>query len=306
MISRPGRLLAETGKATPQAILEKASQPGRQSPGPLARALEDFFADSGLAFAADHYARRQAERRRRQIEQPPEPLRPAVDRWAAAMTTTAQHGAWQAGTRPRSDRTITDELSVLRDLALFLITERGKTDWATFQADDLEAFLALRPASRGRRLTILRSSFGWARASHVTLASPAGRLPAARHRGYHCRTLPVAEQRRLFCRWTSGDPAVRPHEALAGLLALLHATPSRELRHLEVSDIDAAARTLRLGCRPHPVPWTRPPGRRCSAAWTIANSSAPATLTSSSRHTQRHGAPRPRTDTWSGSWTRPA
>ena len=41
---------------------------------------------------------------------------------------------------------------------------------------------------------------------------------------------------------------------LAGLLALLHATPSRELRSLTVADIDATARTIRLGHRPHPVP----------------------------------------------------
>lgn len=252
MISRLGRLLAETGKATPQAILAKASQPGRQSPGPLARALEDFFTDSGLAFPAGHSARRQAERRQRRIEQTPEPLRSAVDRWAAAMTT-AQHRARQAGTRPRSDRTVTDELSVLRDLAQFLTAERGKTGWAAVQAGDLEAFLALRPASRGRRLTILRSFFRWARASRLVLANPAARLPAARHRGYHCCTLPVAEQRRLFRRWTT-DPAVHPHEALAGLLALLHATPSRELRHLKVADIDAATQTLGLGQRPHPVP----------------------------------------------------
>jgi site-specific recombinase XerD len=252
MISRLGRLLAETGTAAPQAILEKASQPGRQSPGPLARALEDFFTDTGLAFASDHRACREATRRQRRLDQTPTSLRPAVARWASAMIA-AQQRARQAGTRPRSDHTLTDELSVLRDIARFLIAERGKADWATVQAADLEAFLALRPASRGRRLSILRSFFRWARASRLVLANPAARLPAARSAGYRCRSLPVAEQRRLFRRWTT-DPDVHPHEALTGLLALLHATPSRELRHLTLADIDTAARTVRLGRRPHPVP----------------------------------------------------
>lgn len=95
MISRLGRLLAETGTATPQAILEQATRPGR-SAGTLARALEDFFTDAGLAFPADHAARREAARRQRRIEEIPEPLRPAVARYAAALTT-AQQRARRAG-----------------------------------------------------------------------------------------------------------------------------------------------------------------------------------------------------------------
>ena len=251
MISRLGRLLAETGTATPQAILEQATRPGR-SAGTLARALEDFFTDAGLAFPADHAARREAARRQRRIEEIPEPLRPAVARYAAALTT-AQQRARRAGTRPRADRTLADDLAVLRDLALFLANGQGKTDWATVQAADLEAFLALRPASRARRLTTIRSFFRWARASRLVLANPAARIRAGRPRGYHPRTLAVTEQRRLFRRWTT-DPAVHPHEALTGLLALLHAAPSQDLRNLKVTDIDATARTIRLGRRPHPVP----------------------------------------------------
>jgi site-specific recombinase XerD len=251
MISRLGRLLAETGKATPQVILEKTSQPGR-SAGTLARALEDFFTDAGLAFPVDHAARREAARRQRRVEQTPGTLRPAVARYTAALAT-AQQRARRAGTRPRSDRTLAGELAVLRDLARFLAAEQAKTDWATIQAADLEAFLAQRPASRARQLSILRAFFRWARSSRLVLADPAAGLSASRHRGYHPRTLPVAEQRRLFRRWTT-DPAVHPHEALTGLLALLHATPSRELRNLTAAGIDAAARTIRLGHRPHPVP----------------------------------------------------
>ena len=119
MISRLGRLLAEAGTATPQVILEQASpRPGR-SAGTLARALEDFFTDAGLAFPADHAARREAARRQRRVEETPEPLRQAVARYAAAMTT-AQQRARRAGTRPRADRTLAGDLAVLRDLARFL------------------------------------------------------------------------------------------------------------------------------------------------------------------------------------------
>ena len=250
MIGRLGRLLAETGKATPQAILEQASRPGR-SAGTLARALEDFFTDAGLAFPADHAARREVARRQRRVEETPGPLRQAVARYAAAMTT-AQQRARRAGTRPRADRTLAGELAVLRDLARFLAAGQAKTDWATVQAADLEAFLTRRPASRARQLSILRAFFRWARASRVILTDPAAGIRAGRPRGYYPRTLAVAEQRRLFRRWTAG--LAHPHEALAGLLALLHATPSRELRNLKVTDIDATARTIRLGRRPHPVP----------------------------------------------------
>lgn len=251
MISHLGRLIAETGKAAPQALLENASRPGR-SAGSLARALEDFFTDTGLAFPAGHGARREAARRQRRVGETPEPLRPAVARYAAALTS-AQQRARRAGTRPRTDQTIAGELAVLRDLARFLTAERAKTDWAITQAADLEAFLARRPASRARLLTILRSFFRWAKASRLVLANPAAGLSAGRRRGFRGRTLAVSEQRRLFRRWTS-DPAVHPHEALTGLLALLHATPSRELRNLKVADADATARTIRLGHRPHPVP----------------------------------------------------
>jgi site-specific recombinase XerD len=251
MISRLGRLLAEPGTATPQALMERASRPGR-SAGTLARALEDFFTDAGLAFPADHPARREAAGRQRRIGETPAPLRPAVARYAAALTT-AQQRARRAGTRPRADRTLTDELGTLKDLACFLAAQKSKTGWATVQAADLEAFLAQRPASRARRLTVLRSFFRWAKTSHLVLADPAAGLSARKHRGYHPRTLTIAEQRRLFRRWTT-DPAVHPHEALAGLLALLHATPSRELRNLTITDIDATTRTIRLGRRPHPVP----------------------------------------------------
>lgn len=166
---------------------------------------------------------------------------------------TAQQRSRRAGTHPRSDRTLTDELAILKDLARFLADEQGKTAWATAQATDLEAFLTRRPASRSRRLSITRSFFRWTRTSRLILTDPTAGLSTRQPRGYHPHTLTVAEQRRLFRRWTT-DPDIHPHEALTGLLALLHATPSKDLRTLKITDIDTTARTIRLGHRPHPVP----------------------------------------------------
>jgi integrase len=83
-------------------------------------------------------------------------------------------------------------------------------------------------------------------------------------------------QRELFRRWTTGDHG-HPHEALMGILALLHGASSTEVRLLQITDIDPLAQTVRLGKRPHPVPldpasWTVL--QRCLAhreAWATAN-----------------------------------
>lgn len=47
---------------------------------------------------------------------------------------------------------------------------------------------------------------------------------------------------------------VHPHEALLGILALLHGASSSEVRYLRLGGIDPAARTIRRGQRSHPVP----------------------------------------------------
>jgi len=57
----------------------------------------------------------------------------------------------------------------------------------------------------------------------------------------------------LFRRWTT-DTTAHPHEALLGMLALLHGASSQEVRLLRCEDIDEAERTVRLGRRPTPVP----------------------------------------------------
>src|ERR1700761_6996883 len=82
------------------------------------------------------------------------------------------------------------------------------------------------------------------------LADPTRDLAAREPWGFTGRTLRLDEQRELFRRWTTGGDA-HPHEALLGILALLHGASGDEVRHLRVNHIDETARTARLGSRPH-------------------------------------------------------
>lgn len=251
MISHLGQLLSEPGPASPPALLERARRPGR-SIGALARTLEDFFVDMHLAFPIDHEGRFSANRRQRRIGETPEPLRSAIARYADALVA-GQGRARRAGTRPRSDRTIADDVAILRDLARFLISERAKTDWAAVDVADIEAFLADKPLSRPRRRGVAGQFFRWAKSQRIVLTNPTIAVPNGRIGGFRGRTLSLAEQRRLFRRWTT-DPDAQPHECLVGLLALLHAASSAQLRHLKIPDIDPVRQTIKLDGRPHPVP----------------------------------------------------
>jgi site-specific recombinase XerC len=222
--------------------------------GSLARALEDFFTDHRLAIATDQAERLAATRRRRRIDAAPGPLRPAVAGFAGFLLQ-ARERARRAGTRPRSDHTIEAALATVRDLARFLDSHRGKRDWALVDVGDLEAFLATLPKARKRRLTGLRQFFAVAKAQRLVLVDPTRGLHAKQPNGFVGQTVDLAQQRRLFRCWTTtDDPAVHPHEALLGILALLHGASSREVRLLRRDQVDPAARTVRLGSRPHPVP----------------------------------------------------
>lgn len=219
--------------------------------GTLARTLEGFFVEEGLAFPLDQEARLAAGRRERRVGGTPEPLRPAVARFAQAQLE-AQQRARRARTRGRADRTIETNLAIVRDFGRFLAARR-KLDWSTVTAEDVEAFLAVAPRSRQRRLGMLGVFFRWARAARVVLVDPTGRLSAPPQRGFRGEVLSRAEQRRLFRRWTTGGGA-HPHECLVGVLALVHGASSAELRGLTVDAVDASRRTIRLGRRPHAVP----------------------------------------------------
>lgn len=246
-----GRLLIDKQPNYPQALLDRAGRPGR-SLGPLARSLEAFFTERGLAMPTDHAEQLAAGRRKRRIDAVPAPLRPAVASFAESLLT-ARARARRAGTLPRSDRTIDVALATVRDLALFLNRERGKQDWSTVDVGDIEDFLNLQPNNRPRRLTVLRQFFRFARTRRLVLIDPTRDLARKQPKGFRGRTLTIDQQRQLFRRWTT-DLTVHPHEALVGILALLHGASPRELRLLRCDTIDQRECTIRLDGRPHPVP----------------------------------------------------
>jgi hypothetical protein len=251
LITALGRLLGDGGPDHPQALLERSRWPGR-SIGPLARSLEVFFTELGLAMPTDHAEQLAAGRRQRRIDAVPESLRPAVAGFAAFMLH-ARERARRAGTTPRSDHTVETALATARDLAVFLHRERGKDDWALADVHDVEAFLAVLPRARKRRLTVLRQFFRFARDRKIILADPTAGLAARAPRGFTGQTISLQRRRELFRRWTATRDA-HPHEALLGILALLHGASSHEVRHLRADGIDHAARTITLGSRPRPVP----------------------------------------------------
>lgn len=157
MITALGRLLSDGQPVHPQALLERSRWPGR-SAGVLARTLEDFFVANDLAFGLDQDARLAAGRRQRRIDGTPLPLRSSVALFADHLVRSRER-ARRAGTHLRSDSTLESALANIRDLARFLVNERAKTDWATVQTADIEAFLNAQPGNRRRRLTTARQFF---------------------------------------------------------------------------------------------------------------------------------------------------
>ena len=256
MITELGRLLTDGGPVHPQALMERARRPGR-SMGTLARALQDFFVPRGLAVPFDQDDRLAAGRRQRRLDGVPEPLR-------ATVTTFAEHclaereRARRAGTRPRDLRTIEAHLRIVRDLGVFLVDQRQVKDWASVDKRDLEGFLGHHPRQRKSILAALRKFFSWAKNRRLILVDPARGMTAREPRGFRGQTLTLAQQRALFRRWTQNDStaaaAPHPHEALVGLLCLLHGASNGELRSLTVDDIDPVGRAVQFTGRPLPTP----------------------------------------------------
>jgi len=245
------KVLTDGGPISPAAVLERSRLPGR-SMGGLARALEAYFVRHHLAIPTDQDDRLARQRRQRRLTAVPASLRPVVSQWLTSLLTSNQR-ARSAGTKPRSERTIEYSLTIIRDLALCL-EAREKQDWALTNRDDVEAFLSERGTRHVPRvLIVLRKFFGWARTHKVILADPTRGLKAKQHKGFTGSTLTLTQQRSLYRRWT-GDHAVHPHEALVGLLALLHGVSSSEARMLTLADIDNATAAIVVGKRPSPVP----------------------------------------------------
>ena len=251
MIAALGGLLTDGQSHHPQALLERARRPGR-SMGSLARGLQDYFIEGHLAMPTDQDDRLAAGRRQRRVDAAPVSLRPAVQAFCDALIANRQR-ARTAATRPRSNSTIEAALAALRDLALFLHSQRSKSEWALVDVHDIEAFLAKLPKARNHRITVLRQFFRFARTRRIVLIDPTRDLAGKAPKGFIGTTLTLQQQRALFSRWTT-DPTVHPHEALLGILALLHGASSLEVRMLRDGDIDFTNRTIRLGQRPGPVP----------------------------------------------------
>lgn len=251
MITALGRLLDDGLSQHPQALLERARRPGR-SMGSLARALEEFFTKHAMAVPTDQSERLAAGRRQRRIMATPTALRHAIIGFEEVMLQ-ARKRARRAGTRPRTDITIERALATVRDFAGFLERDRGKHDWALTDVHDVEAFLAQLPRARRQRLTVLGQFFRFARTHRLILVDPTPGLSARQPRGFRGATLTLQQQRAVFRRWTN-EPNTHPHEAILGILALLHGASNQEVRLLHVSAIDTIAHTIALGRRPHPVP----------------------------------------------------
>jgi site-specific recombinase XerC len=259
MLTRLGKQLADEHPVHPQALLEAVA-----ADVPLARALEDFLTAHKLALPPDRDERRAAARRRSRIDAVPEPLRPAVAGFAEHLVA-GRDRARRAGTHPRGHATLEARLTAMRDFAQFLTVRRGKTDWATIDVGDVEAFLHAHPGRRAFYLTGLRQFCRHAVRRRLILIDPTAAVQAPQTMAFRGSTLPVDRQRELFGRW-SADPDVHPHEAFVGLAALLHGATTQELQHLADEAIDHQSRRVRLGRRPQPTPldpWTWTALQRC-------------------------------------------
>lgn len=147
-----------------------------------------------------------------------------------------------------SNRTIDARLASLAVLADQL-HHSGIDDWAAVTASDIEVFIA---TDTSARLAAARSFFAFARRHKLVLIDPTAGIERRQAKGFAGHTLDPAAQRRLLRRWT--NPGIDPIERTVGLLCLLHAASTAELRTLTVDDTDLASGHVRLGRRPHPVP----------------------------------------------------
>lgn len=173
MLTRLGKRLADTTTPEhPQTLLESIA-----ADVPLARALEDFLTASKLALAPDRAERRAAQRRQRRVDAVPEPLQPAMAEFAEHLIA-GRDRARRAGTHPRGHATLEARLTAVRDFAQFLTTRNGKTDWATVDVGDIEAFLHAHPGRRPHYLTGLRQFSRYGVRRRLMLIDPTAGLTA--------------------------------------------------------------------------------------------------------------------------------
>jgi site-specific recombinase XerC len=244
-------VISADASAGPRQILAAATR-ADGTVDAAGRALTAFFTSQGLIMPGDQAARRAATRRQRYPDAVPAGLASAVAAFNDSQLAE-QDRARRAGRRQLSDITLEGRLRILRDLARHLAAAAGPiTSWAEVAAADLEGFLATRPRSRHQETYVLRRYFAWARQRKLILVDPARPLRPGAQPAFTGTALDPSTQRALLRRWTS--PATHPRERLAGLLALLHAASSAQIRGLTVTGVDDRHRTLALAGRPFPTP----------------------------------------------------
>jgi hypothetical protein len=250
ILRQAGRMLAADPAASPRQLLAGATR-ADGTPDAAGRALTVFFTSRGLALPGDEARRRAAVRRRRFLAAIPAGPARAVTAFSDSELGERDR-ARRAGRRPLSDITLEARLRILRDLSVHLATSGPVTSWAEVTTGDLERFLSCRPRSRHQDTYVMRRFFAFARQRKLILADPARPLRLGAQPGFTGTVLDLSAQRSLFHRWTS--PATHPHERLTGLLALLHAASSMQIRALTITGVDHLHQTVALAGRPFPAP----------------------------------------------------
>jgi hypothetical protein len=245
-----GRVLLADPSACPRKITSSAVRPDG-TPTAEGRALAAFFTDRGLTMPGDQAGRRAAARRQRYLGGLSAGLAAAVAAFNDEQLAERERDR-RAGRRLLSDVTLEARLRILRDLAGHLARSGRITNWAEVTTADLEGYLAGRARNRHQETYVLRRYFAWARQRKLILIDPARPLRPGPQPGFIGTVLDTGAQRSLLSRWTSDD--THPHERLAGLLALLHAASSAEIRSLAAAGTDDRNRTITLPGRPFPVP----------------------------------------------------
>jgi hypothetical protein len=245
-----GRVLLADPSAGPRQITDSTIRPDG-TPTAEGRALAAFFTGRGLMMPGDQASRRAAARRQRYLDAIPAGLAAAVAAFNDAQLAERERDL-RAGRRLLSDVTLETRLRILRDLAGHLAASGRITSWAEVTTAELERFLAGRNRSRHQDTYVLRRYFAWARRRKLILIDPARPLRLGPQPGFTGTVLDAGTQRSLLRRWSSAD--THPHERLTGLLALLHAASSAEIRSLTAAGVNDRNQAVMLPGRPFPAP----------------------------------------------------
>lgn len=191
--------------------------------------------------------------------------------WATAPLEVAVH-AWLG---PGSPLAALSRKAYLAELAAFMhwCDERGITDWAAIDTEDVRQFIATRhaaginPRTLARALAALRGCFQALRLQGLLSANPARDVRPPRREHRLPGTLDIEQVTRLV-EWPAATPLDRRDRAM---LELLYSSGLRvaELSGLDVRDYDPAEATVRVlgkGSRERQVP-VGGPAREALAAW---------------------------------------